>query len=584
MRSFLKIFLACLLAVFIFSIIIFFFLMGMAGSAVSKSMPKLTDKSVLVIDLNTKFDEVPQQDFKSIVKTQSLVETPSFYDVLQVIHKAKEDDKIKGIYIIANNNVNGFASSDEIRTALQDFKTSRKFIIAYGDAMTQKAYGVANIADKIYVSPSGGLEWHGYGVTYMFLKGTLDKLQIKPQVFYAGKYKSATEPFRFEKMSPANRLQTTVWLNDIYNDLLLKTAQARKIDTATLHHLADAGAIETSQDAANYKLIDGARYDDQVKDELKKYLKLDSTDKINFVPVEKYALTLKNTGGGSDRIALIYASGNIVDGKGEEGNIGSETYVDLLRKARFDKSVKAIVVRVNSGGGSALASDNIWREMFLAKKVKPVYVSFGDVAASGGYYMSCAADSIFAMPNTITGSIGVFGLIPDMSSFFKNKLGITFDGVQTGPLANAMSVDHPMTEQEKKLVQHEIERIYAQFKERVAQGRKKDTAYIETIAQGRVWTGLQGKQAGLVDVYGGLQNTIDAAAKAAKLTKYEIKEYPERRTFLERILGKDNDDAVAAKIKTAMGEEYYKIFEQVKKIKELSNKVQARLPFDFVIE
>lgn len=584
MKQFLKVFLACLLAIIIFCAVVFFFTIGMASSAISNRATVIADKAVLQIDLSNLYEEVPKKDFQSIIKSEALEPQPGLYDVLRLINKAKTDDNVKGIFLVANNNANGFASGDEIRAALQDFKTSKKFIIAHADVMTQRAYRVANIADKIYVSPTGGFEWLGFSVNYMFLKGTLDKLEIKPQIFYAGKFKSATEPFRVEKMTDANKLQTSAWVNDLYTDFLVKTNEARKIDTATLRALANNGTIQTPQDAVKYKLIDDAKYDDQVKDEIKKRIKLEADTKINFVNIEKYASANKNLDGSGEKIALIYAAGSIVDGDGEEDQIGSNTYIDLLRKARLDKSIKAIVVRINSGGGSALASENILREMALAKKAKPLMVSFGDVAASGGYYIATAADSIFAMPNTITGSIGVFGIVPDLSTFFKNKLGVTFDGVTTGPLANAGNVDHPMTEQEKVIVQNSIERIYAQFKQRVADGRKKDTAYVETIAQGRVWTGLQAKNIGLVDVYGGLQAAINAAAKKAGLKEYTIKEYPRYGGLLERILGVNKNDEVQTTIKKELGIEYYNVYKQLQNIKQMTNGAQARLPFEFVIK
>lgn len=584
MKQFLKVFLACLLAIIIFCAVVFFFTIGMASSAISNRATVIADKAVLQIDLSNLYEEVPKKDFQSIIKSEALEPQPGLYDVLRLIKKAKTDDNVKGIFLVANNNANGFASGDEIRAALQDFKTSKKFIIAHADVMTQRAYRVANIADKIYVSPTGGFEWLGFSVNYMFLKGTLDKLEIKPQIFYAGKFKSATEPFRVEKMTDANKLQTAAWVNDLYTDFLVKTNEARKIDTATLRALANNGTIQTPQDAVKYKLIDDAKYDDQVKDEIKKRIKLEADTKINFVNIEKYASANKNLDGSGEKIALIYAAGSIVDGDGEEDQIGSNTYIDLLRKARLDKSIKAIVVRINSGGGSALASENILREMALAKKAKPLMVSFGDVAASGGYYIATAADSIFAMPNTITGSIGVFGIVPDLSTFFKNKLGVTFDGVTTGPLANAGNVDHPMTEQEKVIVQNSIERIYAQFKQRVADGRKKDTAYVETIAQGRVWTGLQAKNIGLVDVYGGLQAAINAAAKKAGLKEYTIKEYPRYGGLLERILGVNKNDEVQTTIKKELGIEYYNVYKQLQNIKQMTNGAQARLPFEFVIK
>ncbi|MFV0605677.1 MAG: signal peptide peptidase SppA [Niabella sp.] len=584
MKSFLKYFLACLLAIIVFGIISMFFFMGLAGAAMSGAVPKVGNNSVLVIDLSHNYEEQPLTDMQTIIREESIEDKPGLYNVIRLIQKAKKDEKISGIYIVANTNINGFATSDEIRAALEDFKSSKKFVIAYGDVMSQKAYSVANMADKIYVSPKGFFEWTGYSVNLMFIKGTLDKLEIKPQIFYAGKFKSATEPLRATEMTEPNKLQTAAWMNELYANLLHNTAIQRKLDTAILHHLADNGSVQTPQDAVTNKLIDGAWYDDEVKDEIKKQLKLDSTEKINFLSIEKYASVHRDFSSKGDNIALIYASGDIVDGKGGEGKIGSENYVNLIRKARLDKDIKAIVLRVNSGGGSALASENIWREMTLAKKEKPVIVSFGDVAASGGYYISCAADSIFASPNTITGSIGVFGIIPDMSVFFKNKLGITFDGVATGPLANTGNIDHPMNEQEKKLIKGQIERIYTDFKERVAEGRKKDTAYIETIAQGRVWTGFRGKEIGIVDAFGGLEDAIKAAARMAKLKEFNVKEYPKQANLFERILGiQEEETSISKKMKEELGIEYYNVYKQLQQVKEMTNKAQTKLPFEFVI-
>lgn len=584
MKSFFKIFFAALLAIIVFSILAVFFLAGMAGSALSKDAPQVAGNSILVIDLKNHFEEQSKVEFNSIANYKGIIDKPGLFDVIRLINAAKTDDHIKGVLIKADGNANSFASSEELRDAVRDFKTSKKPVWAYGDIMSETAYYVANIADKVYVSPQGNFEWTGFSVNYTFLKGTLDKLEIKPQIFYAGKFKSATEPFRAEKMSDANKLQTSVWLNQIYADLLNKTAASRAIDSAVLHQLANTAAIQTPQDAVANKLIDGVKYDDELQDEIKKKLNIDKTEKINFITIEKYAKSGKKISGSGDKIALIYAYGDVIDGKSQQGSIGSATYVELLRKARLDDNIKAIVLRVNSGGGSALASENIWREVYLAKQVKPVMVSYGDVAASGGYYLSCAADSIFALPTTITGSIGVFGIIPDMSSFFKNKMGVTFDGVKTGPYANFPNIDHAMNEQEKKIITTSIENIYHQFKQRVAEGRKKDTAYVETIAQGRIWTGMEAKKIGLVDKLGGLQDAIKAAAAKAKITDYQIVEYPKQGNLFEQLFGFNREDAVDEKIKNELGEEYFKTFIQVRNIKRMTESIQAKIPFEFAIK
>jgi protease IV len=582
MGSFFKTFFAALLALVIFTLLVFFFLVAIVGGVTSKDRPRVETKSVLVLDLGQHFTEQLQENPLGVLSSEQ-EDVPGLYDVVRLLQKATSDKKVAGIYIVANTNPNGFAASEEIRNALLDFKKSGKFILAHGDFISQRAYGIANAADKIYVSPQGYVEWFGFSVDYAFLKGTLEKLEIEPQIFYAGKFKSATEPLRTDKMTPENQLQTSVWLNDLYSDFLMKTSEARKIDTATLHQLANDGKIQNAKDAADNKIIDGLKYDDEVKDEIKSQLKINKYERINFISINKYMAATgvgKSTG---EKIAIIYAEGNIIDGKSEQGTIGSETYRNLIRKARLDQTIKAIVLRVNSGGGSSMASENIWRELALAKKEKPVVVSFGDVAASGGYYISCVADSIFALPTTITGSIGVFGIVPNMQTFFKNKLGITFDGVKTGPYADAMTITRPMSENEKKMIQSEIEMIYSQFKQRVSDGRKIDVAFVDSIAQGRVWTGARAKGIGLIDRFGGIDDAVKCAARMAKLSEYRVREYPEPVNIFDRFFGKKDPMNYSKKLKEEMGEENYQIYLEMKKVKELSGSVQARLPFQFFI-
>lgn len=583
MRTFFKIFFASLLALFIFSLICFFLLVGAISGITSKEKVKLADKSVLVLDLGQHFNEQLQNNLLSEL-TNSEENAPGLYDVLRMIKHAKEDKHIAGIYITGNGNANGFASSNEIRLAIKDFKESKKFVVAYADVLTQGVYFVSAQADKLYVNPTGAVDWSGFNVGLAFLKGTLDKLEIQPQIFYAGKFKSATEPFRTDKMTPENKLQTSAWLGDLYNYFLIKTADERKIDTATLHALANNASIQTPQDALRYKLIDGLKYDDEIKDEIKKRLGIEKYDKLNFVSLSKYADAADYKENGKDKIAVIYAEGNIVDGNGDNDNIGDDKYRKIIRRARLDKSIRAIVLRINSGGGSALASENIWRELALAKKDKPVVVSFGDVAASGGYYIAAGADSIFANPNTITGSIGVFALLPNMQNFFKNKLGVTFDGVKTAQYADAGAVYRPLTETEKKFFQNSVDRIYTQFKQRVAEGRKRDTAYIDSIAQGRVWSGDAALHIGLVDKIGNMQDAVNCAARMAKIKTYRLREYPETSSWLDRLLNKSSSiNDASSKIKEQVGEENYRVFKELVRIKQICGSAQARLPFEFFI-
>src|SRR5215217_5090002 len=531
MRSFFKIFFASLLSLVVFFLLILFVLVSIAGSLASRKAEPVAAKSVLVLDLTQEYKEQAQDDAVGSILNRGESTTPGLYDAIRLIRHAETDNDIAGIYIVANGNANGFASSDELRNALLHFKTSRKFIIAHGDGMTQKAYFIASVADRVYANPVGALEWTGFSSELFFIKGMLDKLGIQPQIFYAGKFKSATEPLRVDKMTPENKLQTSEWLGDLYNYFLERCGEARNLDTATLHNLANTAAIQTTQDAVANKLIDAAKYDDEVKDEFKKRLGLGKYDKLNFISINAYDDAVDYAATGTDRIAIIYAEGDIVEGEGNQDNIGGDAFRKLIRKVRLDKSIKAVVLRINSGGGSALASENMWRELQLSRQDKPLVVSFGDVAASGGYYMGCGADSIFASRNTITGSIGVFGVLPNMQSFFNNKLGVTFDGVKTAPYADVGAVYRPATEPEKKFIQASVDRIYAQFLQRVAQGRKRDTAYINSIAQGRVWSGEDAVRNGLVDKIGGLPDAIACAARMARSKSYRLREYPQRESW-----------------------------------------------------
>lgn len=586
MGSFLKIFFASLVALIVFSIGVFFAISILIGSATSSSKPSIGSNGVLVLDLNQSFAEQAKNNPLNTLFDNPSNDIPGLYDMVRMIHYAKSDSSIKGIYIKAGDNENGYAASEELRQALIDFKKSKKFIIAYGNIIPERAYFVATVADKIYCNPAGGIEWNGFAVDMLFMKGLLDKLEIKPEIFYAGKFKSATEPLRATQMTDANRLQTTVWLNDIYNNLLMRASEARSIDTATLHKLANSGAVQTANDAVKYNLIDDLKYDDEIKAEISKRLRKSVKDDINFVPFGRYAKAVNYQKSGEDgKIDIIYAQGDIVDGKGEKEQIGSDDFVKLIRKARLDDDVKAIVFRVNSPGGSAMASEAIWREITLAKKQKPVVVSMGDYAASGGYYISCNADSVFADETTITGSIGVFSVLANMKDFFNDKLGITFDGVKTGPYADLGSISRPLTDQEKNFVQASVDTIYNTFKTRVADGRKKDTAYVDSIAQGRVWIGKRAIGVGLVDRTGTLQDAVDCAARMAKLNNYRTREYPEQKSWLEQLTDQSfsAENQQKALIKE-IGQQQYSLLQKTKQLVQIINIPQAKLPFDFELK
>ncbi len=585
MKTFFKIFFASLLALIVFTVIGLFILIGFISTATTSELPVVGTKAVLVLDLSVNFKEQAEEDPFGELISSAEANKPSLFDVVRLIGEAKSDSAVKGIYVLASDNANGFSSSEELRKAVLDFKKSGKFVIAYGETMTQKAYYVASAAERVYVHPQGGLEWSGFSSNIFFLKGMLDKLQIEPQIFYAGKFKSATEPLRETKMTEANRLQTAVWLGDLYSAFLKAASTARKIDTAVLHQLANDGDIQTAIDAEKYQLVDGLKYDDEVKGEILQRLKKGPGSSINFVTINEYAAaTTLNDFSGTGKIAIIYAQGDIVSQEGDEEQVSSDVYKNVIRRARLDKDIKAIVLRVNSPGGSALASDVIWREISLARKEKPVVVSMGDIAASGGYYIACNADAVFANETTITGSIGVFSIVPNFESFLKNKLGITTDRVRTAPYADMGAGDRPLTATEKRFFQASTDSIYHTFKSRVAEGRNKNIEYIDTIAQGRVWTGKRALEAGLVDKIGTLQDAVKHAARLAKVEdNYRLREYPEKKNFFEQIMGNYKRSIKTSLIKDEIGVEQWQLMQQFKQVKQMVGEPQARMPYFLTI-
>lgn len=585
MRSFLKIFFASFLALVVFTGIIFFLLMVIISGLTSKEKTMVASKSILVVDLSKNFPEQEMTNPIAEFRGDPDGNVPGLYTAVRLIKKAATDSAIKGIYLLANGNANGFASSEELRNALLNFKKSGKFIIAYGDYFTQKSYYVSTVADKIYCNPKGGLDWRGFAAQLFFIKNALKKLEIEAQVFYDGKFKSATEPIREEKMTEANKIQTNDWLGSLYAGLLQKTSETRGVDTALLHQYANQYTIRTAADAVNYKLIDALKYDDEVKDEFRHYLKIGKDDRINFVTLGSYADAVSLTRYTSDKIAIIYAEGDIVYGKGDQIQIGSDDYRALIRKARTDKSVKGIVFRVNSPGGSSIASEIIWREVALCKKEgKPIVVSMGDYAASGGYYISCDADSIFAQPNTLTGSIGVFSIVPNMQGFFTHKLGVNFDGVKTSPFADAGTITRPLTDAEKRFFQNDVDSIYADFKSRVAEGRKLDPAVVDSIAQGRVWTGQRALALGLVDRIGNIDDAVASVARMAKVTDYQLREFPEPKSPFDFLFSNYKKYTRAETLKSELGEEGWQLYSRIKQVREEFGRPQARLPYDMKIE
>ena len=583
MKSFFSSFFAALLAILVFSIGGVMLLIGFAAAFSSDVEVTVPTNAVLVIDLNDNFTEKEVSDPFTELMNPGTGKIPSLTSVIGLIQHAKKDSNIKGIYIKCQQNSNGYASSEELRKALVDFKKSNKFIFAYGETISQKGYWVGNVANQIYTHPQGGIEFSGFSLETIFLKGMLDKLDVQMQVFYAGKFKSATEPFRYTKMSDANKQQTGVWLNGLYDHFINSVASARQIAPEKLKALVNEAKIQSAQDALSNGLVDGLIYDDQLKKIIAKKLKGVKENDIPFIAVKEYAKSVPLRGTGAGKIAVVYADGDIVMGKGVKGSIASDDFRMLLQKIRADESIDALVLRVNSPGGSALASDIIWREIELIKGKIPVVVSMGDVAASGGYYIACGADSIYADANTITGSIGVFAVIPNISGFMNNKLGISFDGVKTAPYADAPTVTRPLNSMEQKILQSGVDSIYHTFKSRVAKGRKKSMEYVDSIAQGRVWLGSDAIKVGLVDRIGTLNDALASAAKMAKLKGYSIKQYPESKSFIEDLIEDYKDYVKVKSIESEIGASQWQIFQNLKTVQQMVGAPQARMPI-FVVK
>jgi protease-4 len=583
MKSFFSSFFAALLAIVVFSIVGLMLLIGSAAAFSSDEPTTIPANAVLVIDLNDNFTEKEVSDPFTELMNPGTGKIPSLTAVIGLIQHAKKDSNIKGIYIKCQQNSNGYASSEELRKALVDFKKSNKFIFAYGETISQKGYWVGNVANQIYTHPQGGLEFSGFSLETVFLKGMLDKLDVEMQVFYAGKFKSATEPFRYTKMSDANKQQTSVWLNGLYDHFISSVASARQIAPEKLKTMANEAKIQSAQDALSNGLVDGLIYDDQLKKTIAKKLNGVKENDIPFVSIKDYAKSVPLRGTGDGKIAVVYADGDIVMGKNVKDAIASDDFRMLLQKIRADESIDALVLRVNSPGGSALASDIIWREIELIKGKIPVIVSMGDVAASGGYYIASGADSIYADANTITGSIGVFTVIPNISGFMNNKLGISFDGVKTAPYADAPTVTRPLNTMEQKMLQSGVDSIYHTFKSRVAKGRKKSMDYVDSIAQGRVWLGSDAINVGLVDRIGTLNDAIASAAKMAKLKGYSIKQYPESKSFIEDLIEDYKDYVKVKSIESEIGANQWQIFQNLKTVQQMVGAPQARMPI-FVVK
>lgn len=590
MKDFLKIMLASALGFLIAQILIFFIAMIMFFGAASSFMGSMTsekfilqENSVLNLRLNGPIvDRTPEDDpFTSLIGSEYQT-TMGLNDIVSAIRKAKNEDKIKGIYLDSRMLSASMATLQEIRSELESFKESGKFVVSYADTYTQGGYYLSTTADKVVLNPQGMLDMHGLASTPIFFKDALDKLGIEMQIFKVGTYKSAVEPFTQNEMSAANREQVNSYLNDAWSFLRKDFAEARSLTTEEVDSLANTLTLMQKPDfLLSANLVDTLLYETEVKDYLRSLLDIDEGKKIPSATVKDMkSVKTKSIEKTNNTIAILYAQGNIVSGNGSS-NIQDKYFVSEIEKLRKDKDIKAVVFRVNSGGGSAYASEQIWKAIEDLKAEKPVVVSMGDMAASGGYYISCNADRIVAQPTTITGSIGIFGMFPNLEGT-TDKIGVHTEVVKTNEYADFGNLTRPLNESEQQIMQNYVENGYDLFLTRCAEGRgiPKDT--LAQYAEGRVWTGNQALEIGLVDELGGIERAIEIAAEMSNLGKsYVVFEYPKLRSPFEELLDPAKEELAAKTIKEYLGESY-ELFMLLKDIKE-QDYIQARIPFDLNI-
>ena len=580
MKSFFKIVFASMVGFLLTFVVLFIILAAIIGASSGERVVALKKNSVLHLTLdqpiNDRGNDNPLANFSFASLSGS--KPTGLNEILDNIGKAAADEHIAGIFLDISSIPSGIATIEEIRNALIEFKKSGKFIYAYSEAFTQPSYYLATVADKIYLHPTGMAELKGLRSEVLFFKGTLDKLGVEPQVFRHGKFKSAVEPFIQDKLSDANRAQIRSYIGSIWNHIVEGIAKERKLTVSQVQDIASKMQVTNAPAAVQFKMADELKYRDEVLEIIKQKTEAKEIDEIEFVSIGKM-VDVKDTRdkSGKDKIAIIYAEGDIVDGEGNDGQVGSVEFSKAIRKARLDEKVKAVVLRINSPGGSALASETIWREVMLTKKVKPVIASMGNVAASGGYYIAAPCDTIVASPNTITGSIGVFGLFFNAKQMV-NNIGVTVDTVKTNPYADIMTSARAVTAQESEVIQREVERIYDNFITRVSEGRHMTKANVDSIAQGRVWSGADAKRIGLVDVFGGLDKAIEIAAKKAGLTGYRIQELPYQEDPFQKLMKQWSGDSEAAILQKTLGESY-RYYQQLEHLRAMKS-YQARLPYE----
>ncbi|MFO7789382.1 MAG: signal peptide peptidase SppA [Bacteroidales bacterium] len=590
--SFWKIMLASMVGFILANVVIMLIFFGSIGAMVSSfSKPKtveVKEKSVLELDLSLPIpDRTPVNPFESFnFDPYDMKKIVGLNDILRGLEHAKDDDQIEGVYLDLSVVTSGMATLTELHDAIEDFKENGKWVIAYADMMSQKAYYMATVADELYLNPQGWMDFRGLTAQVMYYKTALDKLGVEPQIFRHGKFKSAVEPFMSDTMSEANRHQILTYTTSIWDNMLEEITDTRGISKTELDSIASKLMLSDARSAMELGFVDDLKYKDEILNIINDKTGEEPDEDINFITMGKYKETpvkLKKKHESTNEIAVIFAQGNIVMDKGDEKNIGGERYAEAVRKARQDEDVKAIVLRVNSPGGSGLASEIIWRELTLAKKDKPVVVSMGNTAASGGYYIACNADHIYAQPTTITGSIGVFGLMFSAEELLTEKIGINVEVVNTNDHADMGNIARSFDERESAYMQNMVEDFYDTFITRVAEGRDLTKSEVDEIGQGRVWTGENALEKGLVDEMGGLENAVEKAAELAELEKYRIQEYPKVKDFMDQFLSEFKFQTNLAFIKNIPGINN-KTINRIKTFKELDEGVQARMPMDVEFE
>jgi len=578
--KFLRNLLAVLVGLFIFSFIMLFIFVGIISISSAEKTVSISDNSVLHLKLSGQIVEREIEDpFANIGFPGASSREMGLKELKEAIRHAKTDDKIQGIYLEPRFFMAGVATLGELRKELEDFRSSGKFIISYSEYYSEGAYYLASVADEMYITPGYGmLEFNGLSAEYTFFSGLFEKAGIEPQIFRVGEYKSAVEPLVRKDLSEENKEQITKLINFVYDDLLEDIAESRNMETEMVRKISYSMLARNTEDAVELGLIDGEKYYNEILDILKKKLNIEEDDEeVSMVSYRKYNKSYTAGKYSKDRIAVIVGEGSIIPGRADNQMIGSDSYTELIKNARESERVKAVVIRINSGGGSPLASDVIWKEIKLTAEKKPVVASIADVAASGGYYIVMACDKIYASPTSITGSIGIFGVLFNVEELFEDKLGITFDNISTGEFSDMYTMTRPLTAIEKEIFQKDVEKGYEIFTTKAAEDRDMLIDDLLEIASGRVYSGHESIENGLIDEFGTLEDAIKSAAEMAEIEEYSVRYYPTRKTLFEQIMADLSNEIQTRYLKIKLGE-LYPYFEQIQELKTYKG-IQARMPY-----